>query len=603
MKTKPKYSMGKCLRYMFSMAWKHKKSVLVMVFVLAALQVALNLTQLYVSPMILEKVESTAPLQELIATIGLFTALLFILIALKSYAKDNEQVGQIYIRSRIVNDMTHKAFSTSYPNTNDAEMKRLFEVAGNATGGNLAAAEHIWVQLTSLMTNVLGFIAYLTVLANVDAVLILITLAASVASFLCSRYVDQWYYTHRDEAGSFWQKFDYISKKSRSVELAKDVRIFGIAGWLQEVYENTLRLMEDFVQRRAKACIRVDLIEWAVSLLRNGASYVYLIAMAINGGLSAAEFLLYFTAVSNFSNWMAGILTDFSAARTECLDLSSLLEYLNFSEPFRFEGGRELRPVESCELRLENVTFRYPGADKNLFENLNLTIRPGEKLAVVGLNGAGKTTLVKLLCGFYDPDEGRVLLNGVDIREFNRQDYYKLLCAVYQEYSVLDASVAENVAQTLTGIDEARVWACLRQAGLEDFVRSLPQGLETKVGRDVYLDGVLFSGGQTQRLILARALYKGGPILVLDEPTAALDPIAENDIYMKYSSMTADKTSLFISHRLASTRFCDRIIFLADGRIAEEGTHESLLKQNGEYAKLFQVQSRYYQEGADFRGE
>ncbi len=220
---------------------------------------------------------------------------------------------------------------------------------------------------------------------------------------------------------------------------------------------------------------------------------------------------------------------------------------------------------------------------------------------MVGLNGAGKTTLVLLLCGFYDPDEGRILLNGQDIREFNRREYYDLLSAVYQQYSVVDATIAQNVASCTHKIDELRVWDCLQKAGLSDFVHSLPQQLNTPVGRDVYLDGVLFSGGQTQRLLLARALYKDSPILILDEPTAALDPIAENDIYRKYNHMTAGKTSLFISHRLASTRFCDRIIFLQDGKIAEEGTHDSLLALGGEYANLFEVQSRYYQEERDFR--
>ena len=164
----------------------------------------------------------------------------------------------------------------------------------------------------------------------------------------------------------------------------------------------------------------------------------------------------------------------------------------------------------------------------------------------------------------------------------------------------MDVTIAENVAQTTGNIDFDRVRSCIEKAGLTKSINELPKGLDTHVGRNVFLDGVLFSGGQTQRLMLARALYKDGPILILDEPTAALDPIAENDIYMKYNDMTSGKTSVFISHRLASTRFCDRIIFVADGNIAEEGTHESLLALGGEYAKLFEVQSRYYQEGREF---
>ena len=222
-----------------------------------------------------------------------------------------------------------------------------------------------------------------------------------------------------------------------------------------------------------------------------------------------------------------------------------------------------------------------------------------EKLAIVGLNGAGKTTLVKLLCGFYDPTEGRVLLNGQDIREFNRRQYYELFSAVFQNFSIMDTTVAEAVSQTAVGTDMGKVDLCLEKAGLTEAISKFPEGINTHIGRQVYLDGVMLSGGQTQRLMLARALYKDGPILVLDEPTAALDPIAENDIYMKYNEMTAGKTSVFISHRLASTRFCDRILFIADGGIAEEGTHEELIAMNGAYAALFEVQSRYYREGGD----
>jgi ATP-binding cassette subfamily B protein len=199
-----------------------------------------------------------------------------------------------------------------------------------------------------------------------------------------------------------------------------------------------------------------------------------------------------------------------------------------------------------------------------------------------------------------DPTEGKVLLNGKDIREFNRRSYYDLFSAVFQEFSVLDVTVAEQIAQTTENIDYDRIVDCIDKAGLTDMIAKLPKGLQTHVGREVHLDGVLFSGGQMQRLMLARALYKDGPILLLDEPTAALDPIAENDIYIKYSEMTHGRTSMFISHRLASTRFCDRIIFVTDGGIKEEGTHESLLELGGEYAKLFEVQSRYYQEGKEF---
>lgn len=261
-----------------------------------------------------------------------------------------------------------------------------------------------------------------------------------------------------------------------------------------------------------------------------------------------------------------------------------------------------LRPGEACELELRDVSFRYPGAEKDVLSHINLTIAPGEKLAIVGLNGAGKTTLVKLLCGFYDPTGGEVRLNGRNIRPFNRPAYYALLGAVYQNFSLVPASIAQNVAQDLEGFDRARVQNCLERAGLGAKIRALPHGMDTHLVKEVYEDAEELSGGELQRLMLARALYKDAPILVLDEPTAALDPIAESDIYQKYREMTVGRTSIYISHRLASTRFCDRILLLADGKIAEEGTHEALMAKGGEYARLFEIQSRYYREGGEDDG-
>ena len=387
--------------------------------------------------------------------------------------------------------------------------------------------------------------------------------------------------------------------KARSLEFAKDVRIFGLGDWIRQLIDKSMKMLEAFVVRREKVYIWANIVDVVMALLRNGIAYAYLIWQALEQGLPASEFLLYFSAVSGFSAWVTGILSEFTQLHKESIALSRVQEYLNIPEPFKFEDGVQPSVADDYELKLENVTFRYPGTEKNILENVNLTIHPGEKLAVVGLNGAGKTTLVKLLCGFYDPTEGRVLLNGQDIRDFNRKQYYELFSAVFQEFSILDTTIAECVAQTAMDIDMNKVAACLEKAGLTAAIAKFPQGVDTHIGREVYLDGVMLSGGQTQRLMLARALYKDGPILVLDEPTAALDPLAENDIYMKYSEMTAGKTSVFISHRLASTRFCDRILFVADGGIAEEGTHEELLALGGAYANLFEVQSRYYREGGE----
>lgn len=601
-KEKPKYTMWQNIRYMFSMAWKHQKRVLVLGFLLVFLNISLNLTQLFVAPQILEKVECAAPIGELVGTIGFFTLLLFLLTTLREFADSwVKYTGEVHVRSKIIDDINYKTFTTSYPNTNDPKVQKVLEGAQTATSGNNEATEHIWTTLTDLITNIGGFLLYLMLLTNLEPVLVVVVVVTAVIGFYVSKWSNEWRYRNRDATQKCWKQMDYVEDRAHSIELAKDIRIFGLENWLKDIYDSVLHTYEAFMMKREKAYLVANIADVVLSLARNGVAYVYLISMAITQRLSASEFLLYFTAISGFATWVTGILEACSTLHKECLDIGVVQEYLNYPEIFRFEGGKPIPKAASYELELRHVTFRYPGTEHNLFEDLNLTIHPGEKLAVVGLNGAGKSSLVKLLCGFYDPDEGHVLLNGQDIREFNRQEYYGLLSAVYQEYSVVDVNVGQNVTCCKQKNDEGRIYDCLEKAGLSSFIRELPQKLDTPVGRNVYLDGVLFSGGQTQRLMLARALYKNGPILILDEPTAALDPIAENDIYRKYNEMAAGKTSLFISHRLASTRFCDRIIFLTDGKIAEEGTHESLLAFGGEYAKLYEVQSRYYQEGRDFR--
>ena len=571
---KPKYNAAQNVGWMVKIAWKVRKRVLFICVAMAALEVANNLAQLYVAPEILSCVERHAPVGELLGTIGLFTLALFLTMGLKEYLREISMYPRVDVRSSIVGMIARKCNMTSFPNTLDVKFIKLKEKAHHSVQGNNEAAENIWRTLTVLLQNVGGF--------------------------LVSRYSSNWIFRHRDEEETFYAKKSYIRKKAESVELAKDIRIFGLQNWLNELLDRIHNVYLDFRLRCEKIKLLADVTEALLTMARNGIAYAYLLHMALRDSLSVPEFILYFTAVSTFTTWVMGILQAAQKLHEESLDISQVREFLDYPEPFRFEGGVAIPKADACELKLEHVSFRYPGAEEDTIHDLDLTVRPGEKLAIVGLNGAGKTTLVKLLCGLFDPTEGRVLLNGVDVRDFNRREYYGLFSAVFQEFSILDVTVAENIAQTNENIDTQKLWDCIEKAGLTQTIQKLPKGLDTHVGREVYLDGVLFSGGQTQRLMLARALYKDGAILLLDEPTAALDPLAENDIYQKYKDMTAGKTSLFISHRLASTRFCDRIIFVADGRITEEGTHDQLLARGGAYAKLFEVQSRYYQEGKAF---
>lgn len=583
-----------------SIGWHTRRRGLVLYALVALAEILNNLAGLYIAPKVLGLVERHAALPTLIGAILLFTAALLLTQGGKAYCGKYATFCVVEIRSAIIMLIGRKFNETAYPNTMDPAFQRLGNKALEATESNVSATEEIFRTLSALLTNVGGLLVYLTILSGLNPWLLALMAATCLGEFAASRYKDNWIYAHRDDGNTYYHKKRYLRDKAESITFAKDIRIFGLQNWMFDLLDSVHDACLAFFLRIEKKRLLVDLVGAVLTVARNGIAYWYLIRLALTDGLTVSQFVLYFTAATTFTAWVLGILGNLSTLNRQSLDICQVREFLEFPEPFRGEDGDSVPKANRYELRLDHVSYRYPEAEADTIHDLSLTIRPGEKLAIVGLNGAGKTTLVKLLCGLLDPTEGTVLLNGTDIRTFDRKKYYALFSAVFQEYALLSTTVADNVAQSVDGIDEKKIWDCLEKAGLTTTIRALPNGIHTHVGHEIFLDGVLFSGGQTQRLMLARALYKDGPILLLDEPTAALDPIAENDIYQKYSTMTAGKTSVFISHRLASTRFCDRILFLDHGRIAEEGTHEALLRKGGGYAALFEVQSRYYQEGRDF---
>lgn len=602
-KEKPKYGVWSNVCFMVKHAWREHKSVIFLCVASSLMMIGIHLTELFIVPVILQQIQDKVSIGKLLLSIAAFTASLMLLRGLISYGKVNGFVGRLAVRTEILQCVHDKAANTSYPNLKDPRVNALMECALSEEECDYFPEEKIWETLENLLTHSLCFALYVVLLPNLPSVLLITVIITSALSFIAEQYMQRWNYSHKTELFQSLHKINYIKEKSQDTSIGKEIRIFGVDKWLNQIYAAALKSYELLCIKKQRVQAVVALLDTVLEFLRNGIAYLFLIGSVVKGEMNAPEFLLYFSAFSGFSEWIIGIMKDCIELNEESMGLSKVQEYLNLREQFCFEGGNPIPVSEAYTLTLEDVTFQYPGAPFPTLKKINLTIHAGEKLAVVGLNGAGKTTLVKLLCGFYDPTEGRVLLNGTDIRTFNRNEYYQLFSAVFQDYSILDMTLGENVTQTSRPYDQDRVTQCLDKAGLLDYVRTLPKGCDTPMGKCVFLDRIQLSGGQIQRLLLARALYKDGPVMILDEPTAALDPIAESDIYEKYNSISRGKTSVFISHRLASTRFCDRIVFLEQGKIAEEGTHTDLLIKNGGYAKLFNIQARYYQEGGAAKHE
>lgn len=597
---KTKYSVLQNLWFLIKEAWVLEKETIYLPVVKEVINLSLNLLELFIVPVILQSVERRTSLGQLLAVIGIFTLALVVCTGLSNYLDILHGRAESHLRCNLVHRINVAACTTSYANTLDKNYRDKLKQAERAASWPTSSAQ-LYDNSIVLLGAVAGFIIYLLLMTKVSPWLIVIVLACSVGGhFLVpnTRSANVWSYGMETETKEYTNAMFYVTGTIEG-KMGKDIRLFGLAGWLRDIFNSALNLYRGFVFKRERKYLLADLGSVFLNVLQNGLAYAYLIYVTLEQGLSASEFLLMFTAISGFGGWINTIIATLGEMHKKSLGMCHIRELFQWPEPFCMEGGKPIEQPENgaYELRLENVNYSYPEAAKPTIHGMNLTIRPGEKVAIVGLNGAGKTTLVKLLCGFLDPQEGRVLLNGQDIREFNRKEYYKLFTAVFQEFSGLPATIGANVAQTEENKDLERIEYCLKQAGLWEAVQELPKGVETPYGKEMFDDGVELSGGQTQRLMLARALYKDAPVLLLDEPTAALDPLAEHELYMKYSSFSAGKTSLFISHRLASTRFCDRILFLENGKIAEEGTHEELLSRQGGYAKLFEVQSRYYKEG------
>lgn len=343
MKKKAKYSIWQNVCFMIRTAWKAKRmSVPALCGILVLVRLGISLTELFIAPEVLAKVEAHAPLGELLATIGLFSASLFLLYGLWGYLKQNTLFGRIDVRTAITRAMDRKGCETSYPNTRDPKFIKLRENTMEHVNSNSASAEHIWETLTDVTLNLLGFAVYLALLADLNVQLIAVVLVTSALGFFISRRINDWGYRHREEMAELSKQVNYPFHQAMGRKHAKDIRIFGLGQWLREMHDSGRRMFDAFVNRREKIYVWATVVDSLVAVARNGIAYLYLITLAINGNLSVSQFLLYFAAVSGFSNWITGILGGFAVLRKESQGISVIREYLDYPEAFRFQGGRPM---------------------------------------------------------------------------------------------------------------------------------------------------------------------------------------------------------------------------------------------------------------------
>ena len=555
----------------------------------------------FLPKIIIEGITEGKPPAQLLAATATLAAALAAAGGLQKYLEKLVYWNRFKMNAWFLRLITRKGLTTDYRNQEDEHFRKLQNESFASCNGNFSYYAQIYDAMVLFFSNLLGFLAFAGILSALHPLLAVFLCLTALAGFFLNRRISKWIGENREEKAGYEQRMQYVVSTADDIRAAKDIRLYRLAGWLESIYDRNLKGLLGWYRRYTKKLFGVSAADSALAMIREGATYAFLLFLALNGKITAAEFVLYFNAAAGFSAWFGSMLGQIAGIQRLNQSMNRFRSYLEYPEHYLRAEGKPAGNLETPErIELRNVSFRYEPDGKDVIRNFSLTLEPGEHLAVVGLNGAGKTTLVKMICGLTEATEGSVLYGGTDVREFNRDEYYRLFGAVFQDCSILPVTIEEIVAEDdPEHADSGRVKKCLEQAGLYDRIAEMPEGIRSRYDKAFWDDGINLSGGEIQKLLLARALYRRSPVILLDEPTAALDPVSENRLYETYDEMMRGKTTLFISHRLASTRFCHRIVLIGDGQILEEGTHEELLAKKGRYYELFETQAKYYRENPE----
>ncbi len=451
------------------------------------------------------------------------------------------------------------------------------------------------IKLSSLFIAAVGMVVFAGQIIYINPWLLLIMLLSSILHLVYGIYAGKYTERNMRERSDSEKKERYIVKSLEDRHFSKDIRLFALLPHLKKLFSVYHNQHAGYLKKESNVQLGSVFVSSTAVLIRDILAYVYLAYRLLAGELMISDFVYLAALVTHFSAWMNHIVEN----ANELIIFSAQMEQFRDFMDMEIEeepGHVTAKDVSSQpEIVFSNVSYHYPESEKLIFDNFNLRIAPGEKLALVGVNGAGKTTLMHLLMGLLKPSQGDILIDGKNSKDFSKKEYYQLFSPVFQDITIFPESIAKNITGS-PRVDKDRLDQAIKTAGFADYVESLPEKEQTKLVRDSAASAIDLSGGLNQRMLLARALYKDAPINILDEPTAALDPLAESRMYEEYDTMSRNKTTIFISHRLASTRFCDRIIFLEEGKVLEEGSHQELMEKRGDYFSMYEAQSAYYQE-------
>ena len=500
------------------------------------------------------------------------------------------------LRLIYIKDVFDKIISVDYKHMEDSTFFDKNERAFSATSSNNNGIEGIYHKLFGIPATLLTITVLTFFIGRLNLFVLLGLIMNIGVTIFIQRSVHNFQYKKKEELAHAERRKGYYYKTTHDFTYGKDIRLYQLKERILSNYNKEIEKYLNIHKLIKNREFLLGILSLITLILSDAITYGVLIIKTLNG-MSIADFSMYLAAVAGLSLMLKTVAEDIAFIINEG---QYVYDYFNFIEKDLGEKGgtREAIKDDTLEVVFDNVSFCYPGTDKYIFKNLNFTIHKGERLAIVGINGAGKSTLVKLMVGLFDVTEGEIRINGIPIKEFDKKQLFSMFSVVFQDVNILAFTVKENVACSSVDIDEERVNDALQRVGLKEKIEKLPKGMEQMMLKIIEEDGAELSGGESQKLSIARALYKGGNMVIMDEPTAALDALAEAEIYENFSELVKGKTSVYISHRLASTKFCDKIALFDGTGLKEYGNHDELMKLEGDYYHMFSVQGKYYTEGA-----
>ena len=586
--------MIKGLLFFIKFSWKHEKKYLVYRILNQFVSSMIPILAVVMPRYIINELMGEQRVSHLTLYIGILVGYIFAATTLSNYLQWTGFTHRIKISQDFTVFMHEKTVNADYADIESSRYLEMKEKAEKFLFGDWHGFSYVLDMAIEIIGKTFTMIGVIAVVASLNPLLVLAFVTLVLLSSLIEYRVQKKQKEIRLRLMLGERRVMYYGSLLEDFSYGKEIRINNSGRWLMARERQHWDEVYSSYKKYNALGIKSGTFSSFASLVQQIVSYAYLFNRFIGDNITIGDFSMYVAGVAAFSGSMRGLMQNIVEVGAYRKYYDAIEEYLNVPAKMRDNAHLPI-PKGEHEIEFRNVSFSYPGQEGQTLRNINITLNPGKKLSVVGENGAGKTTFVKLLCRIYDPTEGEILLDGVNIKDIEYERYMDLFSTVFQDYKLYALSLKDNVALAKSDdVNDSDVEIVLRKAGFGDKLDSLPKGIQTLVYRNFDGEGFEPSGGEGQKIALARALFKDAPIIVLDEPAAALDPRAEYEMYQNFNTLVGTKTAVYISHRLSSTRFCDNVAVFKNGEIVEYGTHSELMERSGAYAELFQMQAQYY---------